>query len=88
VPYIRREERERLDPAIEQLLRILRNAEPEHLDGRLNYVVSRLLLGLYPPRYYNYNRAMGVLACISHEFYRRFMASYEDEKIKENGDIV
>lgn len=88
MPYISREERKRLDPIIEQLLRMLGESGPERLDGQLNYVVSKLLLGLYPPRYYNYNRAMGVLACISHEFYRRFVASYEDEKIRENGDIV
>ncbi|MEM1978824.1 MAG: hypothetical protein QXL72_07940 [Candidatus Caldarchaeum sp.] len=50
-------------------------------------MVSRLILGLYPPSYFNYNRALGVLAAVSHELYRRRVAPYEDEKIKQHGDV-
>jgi len=46
------------------------------------------LIGVYPPKYFNYNRAMGVLESCKLEFYRRFVGRYEDKKIKENGDIV
>lgn len=87
MPYIRREERERIDPEIGALITKLKESPPERLDGQLNYVITRLLLSLYSPGYFSYNRAMGVLSCVMHEFYRRFVAPYEDEKIKEHGDI-
>lgn len=57
------------------------------MDGRLNYIVTVLLKRLYTPRYFNYNRAMGVLECVKQEFYRRVVAEYENEKIKENRDV-
>lgn len=87
MPYIKREDRVRLDPKIDALLDELRKAAPDALDGQLNYVIFRLLLRLYPPRYFNYNRAMGVLACVMQEFYRRHVAPYEDKKMAESGDI-
>lgn len=31
--------------------------------------------------------AMGALECAKLEFYRRMVAEYEDEKIKEHGDV-
>jgi hypothetical protein len=37
--------------------------------------------------YERLNRAMGVLACVQAEFYRRVAAPYEDQKIAENGDV-
>nr|BAL53396.1 hypothetical conserved protein [uncultured crenarchaeote] len=87
MPYISREERKELDAEIDALLGKLRRAPAERVDGRLNYVISRLLNGVYGPSYFNYNRALGVLSAVSHEFYRRKVAPYEDTKIKENGDI-
>jgi hypothetical protein len=65
----------------------LRQAPVEKVDGRLNYVISRLLAQLYPKGYFHYNRAMGVLASAMQEFYRRRVAPYEDVKISENGDV-
>lgn len=87
MPYITQEERKELDLEIDQLLEKLRKAPLEKVDGRLNYVISRLLNGVYAPSYFNYNRALGVLSAVSHEFYRRKVAPYEDTKIRENGDI-
>jgi hypothetical protein len=43
--------------------------------------------GIYPPKYFNYNRAVGVLECIKLEFYRRMVGPYEDTKIRESGDV-
>lgn len=88
MPYISQEERKELDSLINELIRVLKKSPLERLDGRLNYVIYRLLINLYEPRYFNYNRAMGVLACVSQEFYRRKVAAYEDKKIKESGDIT
>ena len=61
-------------------------------DGELNYVLTSVALAWLdyhqPP--HGYAMLSGVvkaLECAKLEFYRRRMAPYEDEKIKENGDI-
>lgn len=59
----------------------------EEQDGALNYAVTKILKELYPPRYFNYNRAMGVLSSIQAEWYRRIVSPYEDKKILEAGDV-
>ncbi|MEM0441256.1 MAG: hypothetical protein QXF45_07230 [Candidatus Caldarchaeum sp.] len=87
MPYIPPDDRKELDPIIDSLIETLKKTPVEKIDGKLNYVVSRLILGLYPPSYFNYNRALGVLAAVSHELYRRRVAPYEDEKIKQHGDV-
>jgi hypothetical protein len=43
---------------------------------------------VYPKKYFHLNRAMGVLAAIQAEFYRRVTAPYKDTKISENGDVL
>lgn len=88
MPYIKKEYRERLDPKIDALIDELKKASLEEVDGQVNYVIFKILLHLYPPRYFNYNRAIGVLACVQQEFYRRHVASYEDKKISESGDVT
>ncbi len=87
MPYITSEERAELDKEIEALIQKLSKAPVEKMDGRLNYVITRLLAQLYSPSYFNYNRAMGVLSSVMNEFYRRRVAPYEDRKIRENGDV-
>lgn len=87
MPYISQDERRELDPAIDVLLSKLKTSPQERLDGRLNYVIYRLLISLYQPSYFNYNRALGVLSAVTNEFYRRRVAPYEDRKVAEHGDI-
>ncbi|MDW8084104.1 MAG: hypothetical protein RMI49_02755 [Candidatus Caldarchaeum sp.] len=87
MPYIPREERKDLDPLIEELSAKLKSSPVEKIDGKLNYVITRLIAELYPPSYFNYNRALGVLSAVAQELYRRKIASYEDAKIKEHGDV-
>lgn len=87
MPYIKREYRERLDPKIDLLVDELKKAPTEEVDGQVNYVIFRMLIHIYPPRYFNYNRAIGVLSCVLQEFYRRHVAPYEDRKMAETGDI-
>ena len=82
MPYIEQDSRPGFDEAIEQL-------KPEKA-GELNYVISRICadyLARKGKKYSNLNEIMGVLSCVAKEFYRRVAAPYEDEKIKENGDI-
>ena len=58
--------------------------------GDLNYIISRIsadYVARKGKKYAILNEVMGVLSAVAHEFYRRVVAPYEDEKIKENGDI-
>lgn len=88
MPYIKVEERSRYEEVIRQLVELLSSIAEEDRDGHVNYVVTVLLKRLYqPPKYKRYNKAMGVLECIKQEFYRRVVSPYEDQKIRESGDV-
>ena len=80
-------ERKKYQEALDVLLRKLQDTPEQKIDGHLNYVITVLFKKLYSPRYFNYNRAIGVLECIKQEFYRRIVSSYEDTKIEEHGDV-
>ena len=80
MPYIKSEDRERLETG----------ADPQN-PGELNYLITKMLLKYLKLKGKNYahlNEVMGVLNCVTQEFYRRWAAPYEDEKIKENGDVI
>jgi hypothetical protein len=87
MPYITQEERLQYDRILEEIIPILKEKPTESVDGHLNYIVTRIIKEVYPLRYYHINKAMGVLECIQHEFYRRVAAPYEDTKIEQNGDV-
>jgi hypothetical protein len=58
--------------------------------GQLNYVITslcNLYLEEIGKTYTSINEVVGVLECAKLELYRRIAAPYEDEKIKENGDV-
>lgn len=92
MPYIKQEDRKRFDPHINALAEEL-NKPSSISPGEFNYVVSRLLWKLWvgdkhrSPSYTLGNILIGALECVKAEFYRRFLAPYEDVKIKENGDV-
>lgn len=87
VPYITKKMRERYDPTLSKLIETFNEDDWE--PGNLNYVISTLLKYCFNARtsYTTGNELMGVLDCVSKEFYRRELAPYEDKKIKENGDL-
>lgn len=87
MPYIKMEDRPKYEEALGELIGILKSQPVERIDGELNYIITRILKESYPLRYFNLNRAMGVLECCKLEFYRRVAAPYEDIKIEENGDV-
>lgn len=61
-----------------------------YLEGELNYCITRLCQMFLERRGTNYtslNSIVGVLECAKLEFYRRAVVVYEEEKIKENGDV-
>jgi hypothetical protein len=87
VPYITQEKRPLYRKEIEALVKKLEEQPVNEQDGDVNYIVTSILKLLYKPRYFNYNRAIGVLEAIKQEYYRRVVAPYEDTKIKDNGDV-
>jgi hypothetical protein len=88
MPYIKQEERKKYERVLSDLVHLLEEIPEENRDGHINYIVTVLLKRLYrPPTYRKYNRVIGVLECIKLEFYRRIVGHYEDEKIRENGDV-
>lgn len=87
MPYIEQKSRPSIDKHLKSLADYLKNLPEEEQDGCLNYTITRLLHEIYPLRYRHINRAMGVLSCVEHEYYRRIAAPYEDTKIQQNGDV-
>jgi hypothetical protein len=80
MPYIKNENRQKID----------NGTQPEN-PGELNYTIFKILqkyLEMKGTRYETLNDIMGVLNCLTQEFYRRIASPYEDEKIQENGDIM
>ena len=59
--------------------------------GELNYVITRIVLQHILMKdeasYAHLNEVLGVLEAIKLELYRRYVAPYEDKKMKENGDV-
>jgi len=87
MPYIKQDQRPKIDQLVAPLLAHLKSLPMEDQDGALNYATTRILKGLYPLRYFHLNRALGVMTAITQELYRKIIGPYEDTKIKENGDV-
>lgn len=91
MPYIKQEDREIYDEEIHKLVEKLTNFENKNvISGHINYVFSKILWNIFRkngPSYTLGNNLMGVLACVSQEFYRKQLSNYENLKEKENGPI-
>jgi len=92
MPYVKKSQRENLDPAIDELVnRIVLTCEQDKCepDGMLNYAMTRMLLKTMAKgaTYIRLERAIGCLESCKQEFYRRVVAPYENRKVKENGDV-
>ena len=95
MPYIVNEKRRPLDAVIDKLHHVLVELELDddtnNMEGNMNYAITRLLMMVYGDRdhtsYSQLNDAMGVLACVQMEFYRKIAGPYEDQKEFENGPV-
>lgn len=90
MPYIKQEKRRTLD-LIHQRLELMGFDVTGGLEiGDINYIITnilRLYISIKGKKYSTCNDLVGVLDCAKMELYRRIIAPYEDEKIKENGDV-
>ena len=87
MPYITPEDRNKfneLDEMLDSSL-LMNNA------GELQYYIAKgiknYLYNQEEIRYAQLNEVMGALNGANLEFYRRYVAPYEDKKILENGDV-
>lgn len=87
MPYIKQDKRPKIDVLVQPLVDHIASLPMEEQDGALNYSVTKIIKTVYPVKYFHFNRALGVLSAITHELYRHRVGPYEDEKIRENGDV-
>ena len=87
MPYTTKKDREKYEPH----LSALREAMNENMSkGDLTYLLYCLGLEYFNSKgasYTTMSTAIGSLNDAGAEIRRRYLNSYEDEKIKENGDI-
>jgi len=86
MPYIKQDDRMKFNEGINSLLDAFGEGWTA---GELNYVISMIALGLFDKnkKYQTINDIFGAIEGAKLEFNRRRVGPYEDEKIKENGDI-
>lgn len=82
MPYIKQDERKKMDRIV-NLMAIL-GVEAK---GDLNYILYKFCKHCITPSYNNFKNYCGELRQCATEIERRILAPYEDEKIKENGDV-
>jgi hypothetical protein len=97
MPYIKTDKREIVKKQLCDLITSVVDAcsgDVSALPGVLNYCVTALIKSTYRLvtnksvlSYADHNSAIGMLECAKMEFYRRDTSPYEDEKIRENGDV-
>jgi len=82
MPYIKSDKRPAIDAIADQI--------SFETAGELNYTITRIVHQYVKRKGVSYaviNEAVGVLEAVKLEMYRKVVASYEEEKIKENGKI-
>lgn len=87
MPYISQERRKIL--LVKKLGELGRNIGGP---GELNYVITKIMCDFLlaidaPYSYQELNELIGVLECAKQELYRCLVVPYEEQKIKENGDV-
>lgn len=86
MPYIKPDTRLQF----ENVLNLLDDHCDKLFPGDLNFFISSIIWKAFDQdtSYTKANELIGVLECVKQEFYRRKVVPYEEEKMKENGDIL
>lgn len=79
-------------PYIDEIrkVKLLEFKEPPQNAGELNFLITHLInnyISFKGEKYQHYNDVIGALEGAKLEIYRRRIVPYEDEKMKENGDV-
>lgn len=86
MPYVKKEVQEKFN----QVFWKLREAGKLQNPGELNYLFTMITnhyLAAKGLSYQSINDVVGALEGAKQEFYRRVAVDYEEEKLKENGDV-
>ncbi len=90
MPYIKSEDRSRIDSKIAGAQDVTDLGFFCANSGDLNYLISHIVKSYYNyhgGRYQEINDIVGALEGAKLEFTRRVTNDYEDKKAKENGDV-
>lgn len=95
MPYIKEEDRRKLDPLIQPLVDAIADLSRESdgaFAGLLNYSMTELAVRVLAKRfgalrYWLIATTTGVFHNAADEFYRRIGHAYEDEQITKHGDL-
>jgi hypothetical protein len=85
MPYIKATNRKKFNEILEEV-----EANMPENSGELNYLITSILVICFNSSqqdYQTFNDFIGVLECAKLELYRRLVASYENKKESENGDV-
>ena len=82
MPYIKQDRRPSMDRVVDVMLE-----EGVVVNGDLNYILFAFCKRFVDPSYNNYKNYCGELRQCATEIERKLLGPYEDEKIKENGDV-
>lgn len=85
MPYIKQQERDELMNLLIKVVDL-----PADNAGQLNYILTTVIisyLNKHGKKYQTMNDIVGALEGAKAEFQRRVVAPYEDEKIRQNGDV-
>lgn len=82
MPYIKQEERAKLDKIVSDMW-----AADVRANGDLNYILFAYCKRTVTPSYNNYKNFCGELRACAVEIERRLLGPYEDEKCIINGDV-
>lgn len=81
MPYITQRSRKELEELYDKFVCDIRDV------GEINYILFRYCLEYVKPSYEEYVKFIGELETCKLEIYRRLVATHENKKIRENGDI-
>jgi hypothetical protein len=82
MPYIKPENRKSMNEIVDLMAK-----KQVKADGDLNYILYKFCKDHVKPSYNNYKNFCGELTECAMEIRRRILASYENGKIQENGDV-
>jgi hypothetical protein len=87
MPYITKSSRKEYVPVLDVLEERLEKSQ--NLTPDVTFCIYHILVSMYGVgRWEKRADAMKVLSCVEHEFYRCYIAPYEDTKILENGNVL
>ena len=87
MPYITPDARAKYEPAIKDLLQLVRNAPPGEVTYIITVVTKCWLDSVAPVGYTELAMAVGILETAKHELMRRCLDPYETGKAATNGDV-